>query len=129
MQASGPLPEEEMQEIEDEDSTLFGLYERLLTEFEGSRRHDISREEFFDWMRVNWTPRMKEVEEGIASQKLTDEQLRDAESAGVVWEAYGPQPRDESTERCGVEGYDLWDAMDQLDQIATDPERPTKGIL
>ncbi|KAF5248685.1 hypothetical protein FANTH_5755 [Fusarium anthophilum] len=126
--ASGPLPEEEFQEIEDEDSPLLELFEIVLIEFEDSRRHDISLGEFFEWMRMDWAPRMREVREILDSQELTDEQLRDAESIGVVWEFYGPKPTEE-TDLPEWRGFDLWDAMDQLDLIATDPERPTRENL
>ncbi|KAF5551302.1 hypothetical protein FMEXI_3420 [Fusarium mexicanum] len=126
---SGPLPEEELHEIEEEDSFLLGLFESLLIEFEGGYCHEVSLAEFFEWMRMKWDPRMVEVREELAAQKLTDKQLRDAELVGVVWEAYGPQPIGESSERCDVREHDLWDAMDQLDLIATDPERPTKENL
>ncbi|KAF5693597.1 hypothetical protein FDENT_1829 [Fusarium denticulatum] len=110
--ARGPLPEGEIQEIEEEDSSLLALFESL--------------EEFFRWMRMTWAPRTQDVKEELDSQRLTDEQLRDAESVGVIWEAYGPQPMDESSE---MSKLDLWDAMDDLDQIATDPERPIKEVL
>lgn len=128
-EASGPLPEEEMQEIEDEDYSLFGLFESLLIEFETGLRHDISLEGFFEWMRVDWAPRMQEVREELESQRLTDEQLRDAESIGVVWEVYGPNPMENKADLSESREADLWDAMDQLDEIATDPERPTKESI
>ncbi|EXL97722.1 hypothetical protein NOF04DRAFT_6913 [Fusarium oxysporum II5] len=126
---SGPLPEEELQEIEEEDSSLLGLFESLVTEFEDGRCHDMSLEEFFEWMHMNWAPRMQEVREELASKRLTDQELRDAESIGVVWEVHGPQPMRKRPDlpRWGQGG--LWNAMDQLDQIATDPERPTKESL
>ncbi|KAF5589010.1 hypothetical protein FPANT_6444 [Fusarium pseudoanthophilum] len=125
MKASGPLPEGEIQEIEEEDSSLLGLFETLLKEFEGDHLHGMSLEDFFIWMRMTWAPRMQDVKEELASQRLTDEQLRDAESVGVIWEACRPKLMDESSE---VSELDLWDAMDELDQIATDPERPMKEI-
>ncbi|KNB12525.1 hypothetical protein FOXG_12109 [Fusarium oxysporum f. sp. lycopersici 4287] len=128
-EASGPLPEEELQEIEQEDLSLLGLFRSLLTEFEDGRRHDMSLEEFFEWVHMNWAPRMQEIREELASQRLTDEQLRDAESIGVVWEAYGPPPMEKKPDLRGLGEGDLWDAMDQLDQIATDPERPMKESL
>lgn len=123
---SGPLPEEELQEIGEEDLSLLKLFESLLAEFEGGRRYDMNLEEFFDWLWEDWAPRIRDIREKLASQRLTDEQLRDAESVGVVWEAYGPQPMEESSERYDVRKHDLWDAMDRLDKIATDPERPTQ---
>ncbi|KAH7216090.1 hypothetical protein DER44DRAFT_170006 [Fusarium oxysporum] len=127
--SSGPLPEEELQEIEEEDSSLLGLFESLVTEFEDGRCHDMSLEEFFEWMHMNWAPRMQEVREELASKRLTGQELRDAESIGVVWEVHGPQPMRKRPDlpRWGQGG--LWNAMDQLDQIATDPERPTKESL
>ncbi|KAF5723259.1 hypothetical protein FMUND_2004 [Fusarium mundagurra] len=127
--ARGPLPAEEFQEIAEEESSLLGLFESLLTEFEDGHLQDMSLEEFFRWMCTTWAPRMQHVKAELASRKLTDGQLRDAESVGVVWEAYGPQPMDESSEGSDVGECDLWDAMDELDQIAPDPERPMKESL
>ncbi|KAF5690428.1 hypothetical protein FCIRC_881 [Fusarium circinatum] len=116
-------------EIQEEDSFLFELFESLLEEFRDYPLRNVMRlEDFFGWMRMVWAPRMREVEQYLDNQRLTDEQRRDAESIGVVWET-GPQPRGESSKRCDVGEPDLWDAMDELDQIATDPERPTKENL
>ncbi|KAF5635908.1 hypothetical protein F52700_5221 [Fusarium sp. NRRL 52700] len=126
--ASGPLSDEEIYEIEEEDYFLLELFESLLTEFEDGRPLDMILEEFFKWMWEDWAPRMREVKKELASQRLTDEQLRDAESIGVVWEAYGPQPMEQKPAWLSWGNGDLWDAMDELDQIATDPERPMKGI-
>ncbi|KAF5602215.1 uncharacterized protein FSUBG_7890 [Fusarium subglutinans] len=124
-----PSLEEESREIQEEDSFLLELFESLLEEFRVYPLHNGMRlEDFFGWMRMVWAPRMRDVEQYLDKQRLTDEQLRDTESIGVVWEI-GPQPRDESSKRCDVEEPDLWDAMDELDQIATDPERPTKESL
>ncbi|EWY81622.1 hypothetical protein FOYG_15847 [Fusarium oxysporum NRRL 32931] len=88
----------------------------------------MSLEEFFEWVRMNWAPRMQKIREELASQRLTDEQLRDVESIGVVWEAYGPPPMEKKPDLRGLGEGDLWDAMDQLDQIATDPERPIRKV-
>ncbi|KAF5642507.1 uncharacterized protein FTJAE_3664 [Fusarium tjaetaba] len=127
--ASGPVPGDEFQEIEEEDYSLLELFEILLVEFEDSRYHDISLEEFFEWMRMKWAPRMQTVREELNSQKLTNEQLGDAESVGVVWEVYGPKPMEKEPDLPEWREFDLWDAMDQLDEIATDPERPAKESL
>jgi hypothetical protein len=126
--ARGPLPAEERQEIEEEDSSLLRLLENLLTEFECGYRHGMSLKQFFYWMRTDWAPRIQEVRQELASQRLTDEQMQDAESIGVVWKAYGPQPVYESCTGFDVRECDLWDVMDELDQIATDPERPMREI-
>lgn len=123
------LPEEEFQEIEEEDSSLLGLFEALIAEFQDGLCRDISLEEFFEWMHMNWVPRMWNVREQLASQRLTDEQLRDAESIGVVWEVYGPKPMEKKPDLSEWREAGLWDTMDQLDKIATDPERPTKESL
>jgi hypothetical protein len=129
--ASGPLPEEEYREIEEEDSFLLGLLESLLTEFECERRNDMRLEDFFAWMRSVWALRMREVGQELASQRLTDQQLQDAEAIGVVLRVHGPPPMGSGSNSRVVEltEGDLWDAMDELDKIATDPERPTKGSL
>ncbi|KAI3573145.1 hypothetical protein IWW34DRAFT_888444 [Fusarium oxysporum f. sp. albedinis] len=121
--SSGPSPEEQYQEIQEEDSFLLELFENLTKEFEQEYRHGVGLEGFFEFMRVVWAPRMREVEQDLASQRLADKQLRDAELIGVVWEDYGPQPVVESPQD-GKELGDLWDAMNELDEIATDPERP-----
>ncbi|KAF4951565.1 hypothetical protein FGADI_7340 [Fusarium gaditjirri] len=42
--------------------------------------------------------RMKKLRKELASQRLTDKQLRDAESIGVVWEVYGPQPTEQESD-------------------------------
>ncbi|KAF5985466.1 hypothetical protein FBULB1_2895 [Fusarium bulbicola] len=121
--------EEEGREIQEEDSFLLELFESLLEEFRDyPLHHGMRLEDFFGWMRMVWAPRMREVKKELNSQKLTDEQLRDAESIGVVWEFYGPKAMEE-TDLLEWRGFDLWDAMDQLDLIATDPERPTKESL
>ncbi|KAF9766439.1 hypothetical protein IL306_001168 [Fusarium sp. DS 682] len=119
----GPLPEEEFLELQEEESILLELFQSLIMEFEDERRHDTKLEDFFEWMRVVWAPRMREVEKDLASQRLTNQQLRDAELIGVVWESYGPKPAVEDVQE-EKEGGDLWDAMNELDAIATDPERP-----
>ncbi|KAF5703783.1 hypothetical protein FGLOB1_8886 [Fusarium globosum] len=123
---SGALPEEEFQEIEEEDSSLLRQFENLLTESEDGRRHQMGLEEFFKWMDTKWAPRMKEVRAELASERLTDEQLRGAESIGVVWRVYGPQPEGKAWQPARWERRDVWDYMDELDKIATDPERPRK---
>ncbi|QKD62862.2 uncharacterized protein FOBCDRAFT_193659 [Fusarium oxysporum Fo47] len=120
--------EEECWEIQEEDSFLLAYFERLIMEFEDKIHHDMTLDVFFKWMRIGWSPRIQEAKQDLAAQKLTDEELRDAESIGVVWEVYGPQPMEE---RCDVAKWgvgDLWDAMDELDQIATDPERPIREV-
>ncbi|KAG4262877.1 hypothetical protein FPRO03_10240 [Fusarium proliferatum] len=127
--ASGPLPEDETHEIEEEDSPILDLFEALLKEFEDGRPHNMSLERFFEWMRSHWSPRMQQARKDLASEKLTDEQLRDAESIGVVWEVNGPRPESESWQPAKRKISGLWDAMDELDKIATDPERPTKDSL
>ncbi|RKK89196.1 hypothetical protein BFJ71_g12449 [Fusarium oxysporum] len=123
-----PGLEEECREIQEEDSFLLAYFERLIMEFEDKIHHDMTLEVFFRWMRMDWSPRIQEAKQDLAAQRLTDEELRDAESIGVVWEVYGPQPMEE---RCDVAKWgvgDLWDAMDELDQIATDPERPIRKV-
>ncbi|KAG5754821.1 hypothetical protein H9Q70_002532 [Fusarium xylarioides] len=127
--SSGPAQEEEWREIQEEDFLSLQRFQKLLTGFMDALRREMRLEEFFEWMRMDWAPRMQDAREELASQRLTDEQLRDAESVGVVWEAYGPQLMHESSEGSDVGECDLWDAMDELDQIATDPERPMKEIL
>lgn len=123
---SGALPEEEFQEIEEEDSSLLRQFENHLTEFEDGRHHQMGLEEFFKWMDTKWAPRMKEVRAELASERLTDEQLRGAESIGVVWRVYGPQPEGKAWQPARWKRRDVWDYMYELDKIATDPERPMK---
>ncbi|KAM0082176.1 hypothetical protein ACKRZS_005673 [Fusarium odoratissimum] len=121
-----PLPEEERREIQEEDSFLRELFKNLIAEFEDKRRHGTRLEDFFEWMRIVWVPRMREAEQELASQRLTSQQLRDAEAIGVVLTVHGPLPMDSSSRVVELVEGDLWDAMDELDKIATDPERPMK---
>ncbi|KAF5638141.1 hypothetical protein F25303_7778 [Fusarium sp. NRRL 25303] len=123
---SGPLPEEEYWEIQEEDSFRLKIFNSLLTEFEEGCRHDMRLEDFFEWLRTVWVPRMREVKQELASEKLTGQQLHDAEMIGVVWESFGPQPVDTTFQTKKTGKVDLWDAMDELDEIATDPERPMR---
>ncbi|KLP21479.1 uncharacterized protein LW94_10186 [Fusarium fujikuroi] len=126
---SGPLPEDERRELQEEESFLLELFENLIAEFEEKCLHEMRLEGFFEWMRLVWVPRMCQAEQELASLSLTSQQLQDAKAIGVVLEFDGPLPVDSSPRV--VEGLedDLWDAMDELDQIATDPERPTKESL
>ncbi|CVL03799.1 uncharacterized protein FMAN_14989 [Fusarium mangiferae] len=126
---SGPLPEEERGELQEEESFLLELFENLIAEFEEKRLYEMRLEGFFEWMRLVWVPRMCQAEQELASPRLTSQQLQDAKAIGVVLEFHGPLPMDSSPRVVeGLEG-DLWDAMDELDQIATDSERPTKESL
>ncbi|RBA18146.1 hypothetical protein FPRO05_11162 [Fusarium proliferatum] len=126
---SGPLPEDERRELQEEESFQLELFENLIAEFEEKCLHEMRLEGFFEWMRLVWVPRMCQAEQELASLSLTSQQLQDVKAIGVILEFDGPLPVDSSPRV--VEGLedDLWDAMDELDQIATDPERPTKESL
>ncbi|KAF4341673.1 hypothetical protein FBEOM_4411 [Fusarium beomiforme] len=121
--SSGPAPVEEHTEIQEEDSILLGLLESLVKEFEHSLERDMGLEDFFEYMRMAWAPGMRKAREYLASQRLTDQELRNAKLISVVWETYGPQPVVERLLECKEPGG-LWDAMSELDKIATDLERP-----
>ncbi|WKT52941.1 hypothetical protein QSH57_003503 [Fusarium oxysporum f. sp. vasinfectum] len=123
---SGPLSEEERREIQEEDSFLLELLKNLIAEFEDKRVHGTRLEDFFEWMRIVWVPRMREAEQELAAQSLTAQQLRDAEAIGVVLKVHRPLLMNSSSRVVELVEGDLWDAMDELDKIATDPERPMK---
>ncbi|EXA31669.1 hypothetical protein RAB80_015747 [Fusarium oxysporum f. sp. vasinfectum] len=69
---------------------------------------------------------MREAEQELAAQSLTAQQLRDAEAIGVVLKVHRPLLMNSSSRVVELVEGDLWDAMDELDKIATDPERPMK---
>ncbi|KAF5558892.1 hypothetical protein FPHYL_7233 [Fusarium phyllophilum] len=126
---SGPLSEEEHWEFQEEYSFLLGFFENLIAEFEEKRRHDMGLDGFFDWMRIVWVPRICEAEQELASRRLTSQQLQEAEAIGVALKVHGLPAMDSSSRVARIAEGDLWAAMDELDKIATDPERPTKGSL
>ncbi|KAF5987888.1 hypothetical protein FCOIX_780 [Fusarium coicis] len=126
---SGPLPEEERWEFQEEYSSLLKLFGSLIAGFEDKRRHEMTLGDFFEWMRVVWVPRMSEVEQELASRSLTSQQLQDAEAIGIVLKFDGNSSTDSNSRIAKPAEGDLWDAMDHLDEIATDPERPTKESL
>ncbi|RKK84160.1 hypothetical protein BFJ71_g14652 [Fusarium oxysporum] len=73
---------------------------------------------------------MEAVDRGIESYVLTETQRQSAEAAGVVWECYGPQlpPCGDSitVEREEEEVVsELEKVLRKLDEIATDPARPS----
>ncbi|KAF5586349.1 hypothetical protein FPCIR_7959 [Fusarium pseudocircinatum] len=126
---SGPLPEEERWEFQEEYSFLLELFESLISEFEDELRHEMRLGDFFEWMRIVWAPRMGEAEQELASRRLTSQQLQDAVAIGVVLKFHGHPSTEPSSRVDKPAKGDLWDAMDELDKIATDPERPTKESL
>ncbi|KAF4441129.1 hypothetical protein FACUT_2897 [Fusarium acutatum] len=125
---SSALSEEERWEFQEKYSFLLELFENLIAEFEEKRCQETRLEDFFDWMRIVWVPRMGEAEQELASRRLASQQLQDAEAIGVVLKVHGLSMDSSSRVVKLVEG-NLWDAMDELGKIATDPERPMKEGL
>ncbi|KAM0543621.1 hypothetical protein ACHAPJ_012209 [Fusarium lateritium] len=126
---SCPLPEDECKEIREEDSTRLELLEGLINEFETERGHYT---EFFSFMRECWVPKMRMVDKELASSMLTDQQRREAEAIGVIWDTYGPRPppcskNEVETDQVGEVISELEKALRELDEIATDPDRPFVG--
>ncbi|KAJ4125830.1 hypothetical protein NW765_001604 [Fusarium oxysporum] len=126
-EASGPLSTGDRHEIEEEDSSRLELFEQLVTEF-GRERGNYA--DLSSFAREYWAPKMEAVDRGIESYVLTETQRQSAEAAGVVWECYGPQlpPCGDSitveTEEEEVVS-ELEKVLRKLDEIATDPARPS----
>ncbi|RKK94143.1 hypothetical protein BFJ68_g15300 [Fusarium oxysporum] len=126
-EASGPLSTGDRHEIEEEDSSRLELFEQLVTEF-GRERGNYA--DLLSFAREYWAPKMEAVDRGIESYVLTETQRQSAEAAGVVWECYGPQlpPCGDSitVEREEEEVVsELEKVLRKLDEIATDPARPS----
>ncbi|KAJ4248391.1 hypothetical protein NW762_012727 [Fusarium torreyae] len=124
-----PLPEEECRDIREEDSTRLDLLERLVNEFKNERGHYT---DIMSFMQEYWVPKMRMVERDLASSILTEEQRREAEAIGVIWDTYGPHPPpcsniEMETEQGGEIISELEKALRELDEIATDPARPFVG--
>ncbi|RKK29440.1 hypothetical protein BFJ65_g1361 [Fusarium oxysporum f. sp. cepae] len=126
-EAFGPLSTGDRHEIEEEDSSRLELFEQLVTEF-GRERGNYA--DLLSFAREYWAPKMEAVDRGIESYVLTETQRQSAEAAGVVWECYGPQlpPCGDSitveTEEEEVVS-ELEKVLRELDEIATDPARPS----
>ncbi|KAF4973339.1 hypothetical protein FSARC_317 [Fusarium sarcochroum] len=84
----GPLSGEECREIREEDSSRLGQLEELVEEFE-TERGNYDELPFF--IREYCVPKMRMVDQDLASLMLTEEQRREAEGVGVIWENYGPR--------------------------------------
>jgi hypothetical protein len=126
LNATSPLSTADRLEIEEEDSSRLELFEKLATEFERERGNYA---DFLSFARQYWAPRMEAVYGEIESYVLTETQRQEAEEAGVVWGYYGPQlPCDDSltvdSER-EEEISELEKLLRELDEIATDPARPS----
>ncbi|KAK2488193.1 hypothetical protein H9L39_02120 [Fusarium oxysporum f. sp. albedinis] len=126
-EASGPLSTGDRHEIEEEDSSRLELFEQLVTEFERERGNYA---DLLSFAREYWAPKMEAVGRGIESYVLTETQRQSAEAAGVVWECYGPQlPScgDSITVQTEEEEVvsELEKVLRKLDEIATDPARPS----
>lgn len=126
-EASGPLSTVDRHEIEEEDSSRLELFEQLVTEFERERGNYA---DLLSFAREYWAPKMEAVDRGIESYVLTETQRQSAEAVGVVWECYGPQLPPcgdsitvETEEEEGVS--ELEKVLRKLDEIATDPARPS----
>ncbi|KLO81182.1 Uncharacterized protein LW93_4756 [Fusarium fujikuroi] len=125
--ACGPLSTEDRHEIEEEDSSRLKLLEQLVTEFERQRGNYA---DLLSFAREYWAPKMKAVYQKLDSYVLSEAQLQSAEGVGVVWECHGPQlppcgdilPVDTEKEE---EISELEKILRELDEIATDPERPS----
>ncbi|EWG35964.1 hypothetical protein FVEG_00143 [Fusarium verticillioides 7600] len=126
IKAFGPLSTEDCHEIEEEDSWRLELLEQLVLEFERERGNYADLKSF---AQEYWAPRMKVVCQEIKSYVQTEAQRQSAEAAGVVWECYSPQvPCDDSltvSTESEEEVSELEKALRKLDEIATDPERPS----
>ncbi|KAH6949205.1 hypothetical protein DER45DRAFT_600137 [Fusarium avenaceum] len=109
------LDAEEINEIHEEDSATLQLSELLVAEFQADCGEIAALKPL---LRDRWRPKMTEVLKEIDSQRLTEEELRNAEDYGVTWE----QERSWVSEYKGPK--DLESRMKKLDDIAPDPERP-----
>ncbi|SCO78756.1 uncharacterized protein FRV6_02969 [Fusarium oxysporum] len=126
-EASGPLSTGDRHEIEEEDSSRLELFEQLVTEF-GRERGNYA--DLLSFAREYWAPKMEALDREIKSYVLTETQRQSAEAAGVVWECYGPKLPpcgDSLTVETGEEEVvsELEKALRKLDEIATDPARPS----
>ncbi|CVK84238.1 uncharacterized protein FPRN_01878 [Fusarium proliferatum] len=125
--ACGPFSTEDRYEIEEEDRSRLELFEQLIAEF-ATERGNYS--DLLSFAREYWAPKIKAVYQEIDSYVLSETQVQSAEGVGVVWECHGPQlppctdtlPGDQETEE---EISELEKLLRELDEIATDPERPS----
>ncbi|KAF5005546.1 hypothetical protein FDECE_8017 [Fusarium decemcellulare] len=113
---------EEIEEIHQEDLVRLQLLEDLVAEFETGCGSNTNLALF---IRDTWIPRMREVDAELTSQKLTEEELKEAEECGVEWEHCGSEVSSmgesaDSNEEFGTLEY--W--MRKLDEVAVDPQRP-----
>lgn len=126
-QTYGPISTEDRHEIEEEDSSQLKLFERLVMDF-GRERGNYA--DLLTFAREYWAPKIEAVYLEVDSYILIETQVQSAEAVGVVWECHGPQlpprgdilPVDTETEE---EISELEKMLRRLDEIATDPERPS----
>ncbi|CZR32753.1 uncharacterized protein FPRO_01958 [Fusarium proliferatum ET1] len=118
--ATSPLSRADRLEIEEEDNSRLELFEKLIMDFERERGNYA---DLLSFAREYWAPKMEAAYREIDSYLLTETQIQSAEAAGVVWECYGPHiPVDTEEEE---EISELEKMLRMLDEIATDPERPS----
>lgn len=122
-----PLPEEEIQEIAEEDFERLELLEVLVEEFTRDYGGNVEIQQF---IRGPWAETMREVDQQLTSEVLTEEEHQAISEVVGDWRVFGPvlPLHDEALEKEEVKskkvrtGLEYW--LQQLDQIATDPERP-----
>ncbi|KAG4291750.1 hypothetical protein FPRO06_13003 [Fusarium proliferatum] len=134
--------EEEIREIQEEDAAYKQILEELMSDFETEYEN---RTDLAMFLTIVWVRKMKDIWAKLSSMELTSEEIRSAETVGVIWEVC------ESEDTCGSEegeyvNPESWarvedlrsqmgrtsddepsaveEWMRRLDDVAIDPQRP-----
>lgn len=138
--------DEEIREIHEEDAAYIQILEELMSDFETEYEN---RTDLATFLTIIWVPKMKDISSKLNSIELTSEEIRSAETVGVIWEVCesedtwgseeGEYVNPESWARVedlrsqmGRTSDDKPSAVEEwmrrLDDIAIDPQRPVIAI-
>lgn len=101
---------EEIQEIQNEETSALGLLERLVDEF--TSKYKEKGEEFTTFLSGHWTQRMESVLTDLEAVKMTQDELRAAEDIGVKWSAVEEESEEDREDDTQL---DYW--VKELDKI------------
>ncbi|SCV48891.1 uncharacterized protein FFB14_10588 [Fusarium fujikuroi] len=138
--------DEEIREIHEEDAAYIQILEELMSDFEKEYEN---RTDLAIFLTVVWVPKMKDIWAKLNSMELTSEEIRSAETIGVIWEVcesedtWGSEEGEYINPESWARVEDLRSQMGRtrddkpsvveewmrrLDDIAIDPQRPVIAI-
>ncbi|KAG4262739.1 hypothetical protein FPRO03_10102 [Fusarium proliferatum] len=138
--------EEEIREIQEEDAAYKQILEELMSDFETEYEN---RTDLAMFLTIVWVRKMKDIWAKLSSMELTSEEIRSAETVGVIWEVcesedtWGSEEGEYVNPESWARVEDLRSQMGRtsddepsaveewmrrLDDIAIDPQRPVIAI-